>query len=40
MHGSLNVLNNIDWTGNLSLLKFLARVGKYARMGVMLSRER
>lgn len=38
--GSLKVLNNVEWIGNLSLLQFLARVGKFARMGTMLSRER
>ena len=34
------VLNNLDWTKSLSLLEFLSQVGRHARVGIMLARER
>ncbi|POY71097.1 putative Tyrosine--tRNA ligase [Rhodotorula taiwanensis] len=37
--GSVRVVNNLDWTGGLSLLEFLSTVGKMARVSTMLSRE-
>lgn len=33
------ILNNHDWFGGVSLLDFLRDVGKFARVGVMLSRD-
>lgn len=38
--GTVRVENNLEWLGGMGLLKFLSTVGKTARMGVMLSRER
>ncbi|GJN91291.1 hypothetical protein Rhopal_004310-T1 [Rhodotorula paludigena] len=37
--GSVKVVNNLDWTGGMSLLEFLSTVGKMARVSTMLSRE-
>ncbi|TNY18594.1 tyrosine-tRNA ligase [Rhodotorula diobovata] len=37
--GSVRVVNNLDWTGGVSLLEFLSTVGKMARVSTMLSRE-
>ena len=33
------VMNNIDWFANISFLDFLRDVGRYARIGTMLSRD-
>lgn len=38
--GTVRVENNLEWLGGMGLLNFLSTVGKTARMGVMLSRER
>ncbi|GAA5871324.1 hypothetical protein JCM3774_000910 [Rhodotorula dairenensis] len=37
--GSVRIVNNLDWTGGVSLLEFLSTVGKMARVSTMLSRE-
>ncbi|GAA5905407.1 hypothetical protein JCM8208_004270 [Rhodotorula glutinis] len=37
--GSVRIVNNLDWTGGMSLLEFLSTVGKMARVSTMLSRE-
>ncbi|EPQ57231.1 tyrosyl-tRNA synthetase [Gloeophyllum trabeum ATCC 11539] len=37
--GSPEVLNNLEWTRDLSLLEFLRTVGVHARMNTMLGRE-
>ncbi|KPV71805.1 uncharacterized protein RHOBADRAFT_40149 [Rhodotorula graminis WP1] len=37
--GSVRIVNNLDWTGDMSLLEFLSTVGKMARVSTMLSRE-
>lgn len=37
--GAPIVLNNMDWFGGFSLLDFLRDVGRYARVGVMLSKD-
>jgi hypothetical protein len=39
MHLDLQVLNNLDWFGGMSFLGFLRDVGKYARVGTMLSKD-
>jgi len=33
------VVNNLDWFGGMGLLEFLRDVGKYARVGTMISKE-
>lgn len=38
--GSVKVVNNLDWTGQMTLIDFLSTVGKMARVSTMLSRER
>lgn len=38
--GRVKVVNNLEWLGQMGLLEFLSGVGKTARMGTMLSRER
>jgi tyrosyl-tRNA synthetase len=38
--GSVRIVNNLDWTGGVSLLEFLSTIGKMARVSTMLSRER
>lgn len=38
-HASVGVLNNLDWFGPMSFLGFLRDVGKYARVGQMLSKD-
>jgi len=38
-NGSVVVLNNYDWWKEFSLLDFLKRVGKYARVGSMMAKE-
>lgn len=35
----VKILNNLDWTKDITLLDFLKTVGKNARMGPLLSRE-
>lgn len=35
----VTILNNYDWFGQFGLIDFLRDVGKYFRMGIMLSRE-
>ncbi|EMS24167.1 tyrosyl-trna synthetase [Rhodotorula toruloides NP11] len=37
--GSVKVVNNLDWTGSMTLIDFLSSVGKMARVSTMLSRE-
>ncbi|GAA5958925.1 hypothetical protein JCM21900_005414 [Sporobolomyces salmonicolor] len=37
--GTIKVENNINWLGGMSLLEFLSKVGKMARVSTMLSRE-
>ncbi|GAA5929193.1 tyrosine--tRNA ligase MSY1 [Sporobolomyces koalae] len=39
VQGSIRVENNLNWIGNMSLLDFLSKVGKMARVSTMLSRE-
>jgi tyrosyl-tRNA synthetase len=34
------VLDNLSWTGQLTLLEFLRDVGKHAKVNVMLTRDR
>lgn len=38
--GSVEVVNNLDWTKGLGMLDFLRTVGKVARVNIMLSRDR
>ena len=38
--GSLEVLNNLEWTEGVGMLEFLRTVGKMARVNVMLARDR
>lgn len=38
--GRIEVVNNHDWLGGISLLAFLGGVGKSARISTMLARER
>jgi tyrosyl-tRNA synthetase len=35
----VSVLNNLDWFGSMSFLRFLRDIGKYARVGQMLAKE-
>ncbi len=37
--GHMMVVNNLDWFGGMGLLTFLRDVGKYARVGTMISKE-
>ncbi|GAA5913350.1 hypothetical protein JCM5296_003141 [Sporobolomyces johnsonii] len=37
--GTIKVENNMNWLGGMSLLEFLSKVGKMARVSTMLSRE-
>ncbi|GAA5881568.1 hypothetical protein JCM1840_003446 [Sporobolomyces johnsonii] len=37
--GTIKVENNMSWLGGMSLLEFLSKVGKMARVSTMLSRE-
>lgn len=37
---SPKVLDNLSWTGHLTLLDFLRDVGKHAKVNVMLTRDR
>jgi len=37
--GDMMVVNNLDWFGGMGLLTFLRDVGKYARVGTMISKE-
>ncbi|GAA5831221.1 hypothetical protein JCM5353_007386 [Sporobolomyces roseus] len=39
VEGSIKVENNMKWIGGMSLLEFLSKVGKMARVSTMLSRE-
>ncbi|GAA6005521.1 hypothetical protein JCM11491_003671 [Sporobolomyces phaffii] len=39
VEGSIRVENNMSWIGGMSLLEFLSKVGKMARVSTMLSRE-
>ena len=34
------LLNNLEWFGQMGFLEFLRDVGKYARMGTMLNKDR
>ena len=34
------VANNVEWLGSLSLLEFLTKAGRYARVPAMISRDR
>jgi tyrosyl-tRNA synthetase len=38
LHG-VKVVNNLDWFGPMSFLTFLREVGKFARVGTMLSKD-
>lgn len=38
--GTVEVVNNLDWTKGLGMLEFLRTVGKVARVNIMLSRDR
>lgn len=38
--GSYEVLNNMNWTRDVTLLDFLRSVGKMSRVNVMLARDR
>jgi tyrosyl-tRNA synthetase len=38
--GEIKIENNMKWIGGMSLLEFLSKVGKMARVSTMLSRER
>lgn len=38
--GSYEILNNMDWTRDVTLLDFLRSVGKMSRVNVMLARDR
>lgn len=38
--GRLSVVNNLEWTRDVSLLDFLRSVGKMARVNVMMARDR
>ncbi|GAA5824508.1 hypothetical protein JCM11251_000452 [Rhodosporidiobolus azoricus] len=37
--GSIQIVNNFDWLGKISLIDFLSTAGKMARVSTMLSRE-
>ncbi|GAA6021798.1 hypothetical protein JCM10207_002064 [Rhodosporidiobolus poonsookiae] len=37
--GSIKIVNNLDWLGDVSLIDFLSTAGKMARVSTMLSRE-
>ena len=37
--GTVEVVNNLDWTRGLGMLDFLRAVGKVARVNIMLSRD-
>ncbi|GAA5906980.1 hypothetical protein JCM6882_000018 [Rhodosporidiobolus microsporus] len=37
--GSIQIVNNLDWLGKISLIDFLSTAGKMARVSTMLSRE-
>lgn len=37
--GRMMVVNNLDWFGGMGLLSFLRDVGKYARVGTMISKD-
>ncbi|GAA5830727.1 hypothetical protein JCM3766R1_003405 [Sporobolomyces carnicolor] len=39
VEGSIRVENNMSWIGGMSLLDFLSKIGKMARVSTMLSRE-
>ncbi|KAG9442518.1 hypothetical protein H6P81_018372 [Aristolochia fimbriata] len=39
LRDSFTILNNFDWWKDFKLLEFLREVGRYARVGVMLSKE-
>jgi tyrosyl-tRNA synthetase len=38
--GEVKVVNNLDWTKDVSLIDFLRTVGKMARVNVMMARDR
>jgi len=38
--GELDILNNLDWTGEITLLDFLKGVGKRSKVNAMLARDR
>lgn len=38
--GTVEVVNNLEWTQGLGMLDFLRTVGKVARVNIMLSRDR
>ena len=38
--GRLDILNNLDWTGQITLLDFLKGVGKRSKVNAMLARDR
>jgi tyrosyl-tRNA synthetase len=38
--GKLDILNNLDWTGQITLLDFLKGVGKRSKVNAMLARDR
>ena len=38
--GQVKVVNNLDWTKDVSLIDFLRTVGKMARVNVMMARDR
>jgi tyrosyl-tRNA synthetase len=38
--GALDILNNLDWTGEITLLDFLKGVGKRSKVNAMLARDR
>lgn len=36
----MRVVNNLDWFGPMSFLTFLREVGKFARVGTMMAKDR
>lgn len=38
--GEFKVVNNLDWYRDMNALDFLIDVGRFARVGTMMSRER
>jgi len=36
----IRVVNNLEWYQGMGILNFLSKVGKFARVGVMMARDR